>query len=73
LKSALKECKNLKTININLKDTLDGPVTLTDFYIICDTFFACKQTMCNFIKNQAWLCTAKAKGRRYTSEKNSLL
>jgi len=68
LKSALKQCENLKAMNINLKDKLDGPVTLTDFYNMCDTFFAGKPTMCNFIKNQAQLCTTKAKGRRYTSE-----
>lgn len=68
LKSALKECANLKTINSNLQDRLDGPVTLTDFNNICDTLFAGKPTMCSFIKNQARLCTVKAKGRRYTPE-----
>jgi len=53
LKSALKECENLKTINTNLQDRLDGSVTLSDFNNICDTLFAGKPTMCNFIKNQA--------------------
>jgi hypothetical protein len=68
LKSTLKECENLKTINSNLQDRLDGPVMLTDFNNKCDILFAGKPTMCSFIKYQARLCTVKAKGRKYTPE-----
>ncbi|XP_025201710.1 uncharacterized protein LOC112599149 [Melanaphis sacchari] len=43
LKSALKECDNLKTINANLQDRLDGPVTLSDFNNMCTHYLLVSQ------------------------------
>lgn len=66
LKSALTEHDNLKITNANLKEQLDEPVTLSNFYSMCNTIFAAKLAMCSFIKSQARLLMSK--GKRYIPE-----
>jgi len=64
-----KERNKLKAMTVNLQQRLKAPISLEDFHRICDNFIPGKVTLCNFIKNQARLCTQNENSEVYFRRK----